>query len=365
MLTVTATDLPRLMACNGSRLMGGSPPPVNADETVRDEGIAAHWLVEQVAKGAFTAEELIDRKAPNGVYITDEMVEYLEEYLNCVRQGGQVEIDTSHGNALWQINGRADHILYDNGILYINDLKYGWSLAEPEKNWTLISHALGFWFKHEGMKISKVVFRIFQPRPHHAVGRIRDWSVTGEELVRLYDEINGMLCVPSDMLQTGTHCRNCPALAHCPAARAAQYNAIEATEKAFNDSLDNAALSVHLDRLRRASEILEQAQKAYNDVAMHRLQEGQIIDNYALENDLTNRQWQAHVTPELMQILTGKDLTKKKLITPTQVEKAGVSKEVVASLCERRNKGVKLVRMDANARAKKMFNQTKEKEDDC
>lgn len=359
-LTVTATDLPRLMACNGSRLMGGSTPPVNAADTVRDEGNAADWLVAQVYSGKFTAEELVDRAAPNGIYITVEMVEYLEEYLKDI-QNSQIEVDTSYAGQNWQVNGRADRIAYKpaSAHLIVGDLKYGWGIIEPHGNWTLISHAVGWIARNPTLPVNEISFIIFQPRPYHPDGQIRTWTITREHLMELYGQINATLSNPSDMLVTGSHCYRCPALALCPAARLAQMNAIDASEQAFEDDIDNENLSFQLDHIARAIKVLEQRFDAFKELATHRVRHGEVVRNYVLENELTNRQWKGHVTPELLTIMTGKDLTKKNLITPNQAEKAGVSKDVVAAFTERRNKGVKLVRKDIDAQARKMFNPDK------
>lgn len=364
MLTVTATNLPRLMSCNGSRLIGGLNPPVNSvnnDDAIRDEGNAADWIVSQVYSGNFTAVELIDRKAFNGVYITPEMVDYLDEYLKTLSDT-EIEVNTSYQGSNWLVNGRADRIHYDatNQHLYIDDLKYGWRIVEPEMNWTLISHALGYWFKNPGMQIAQVTFTIYQPRPHHPNGRVRKWTITGEKMVELYNRINETLSNPSDILNTGEQCYKCPALLSgiCPAANKAQMNGLDASETAFIGNIDNESLSHQLDHINRAIEILTQHKKAYEEMAVNRLRKGELVANYLLENELTNREWKSCVTPELLEVLTGKDLTVKKLKTPKQVELAGVSKEAVAALVERRMKGTKLVRKTANAWATKMFKQT-------
>jgi len=118
MLSVTATELPRLMACNGSRLMGVGVAPFDTGGTTRDEGNAAHWLIEQV-HGGRRAEQVIDQKAPNGVYITVEMVEHLEDYISNTR-GAEIEVETSFGAKNWQINSRADAINYNPGTQHLN-----------------------------------------------------------------------------------------------------------------------------------------------------------------------------------------------------------------------------------------------------
>lgn len=356
MLSVTATDLPRLMACNGSRLIGGHTPPTENDTSLRDEGNAADWVVQQVHSGQFTAEELIDRKAPNGVYITDDMVGYLEEYLK-VACDGEIEVETNHAGQNWGISGRTDLTAYDAPTrhLYIGDLKYGWSIVEPEMNWTLISHAIGIMLK-SGKAVDFVTFTIYQPRPDHQSGdRVRSWTITGAELMNLYRELNETLSSPTEQLNTNKHCKGCPNIAVCPAARLAELNGIDESERAFVEEITNEELSFRLDQLTRVAEIIKIRKKAYDDLALAKMKQGEIVNNYSVAQDLARTSWQPHVTLDMMKSLTDKDIVKEQLKTPNQLKKAGVPEELVDACTERRVKGSKLVRMDANSKAKKLF----------
>ncbi len=354
MLSVTATELPRLMACNGSRLMVGFKPTIGTDDTVRDEGNAAHWLIEQVHKGIHQIEELVDRKAPNGIFITGEMIDHVSDYLKTIHPNGHIEYETSFKGANWEVRSRADYVFFDCNKLYISDFKYGWSIVNPEKNWTLIAHAVGFCLTHQ-VAPETIHFTIFQPRSHTDEGIKRDWVINYQELLQFYNELNLTLSNPNDVLNTGENCKNCPALATCPAARKAELNGIDASEIAFENELTNAALSFKLDQLDRAIKVLKQNYEAYEEIALHRVQKGEIVNNYAIDNQLSNRGWKQNVTPELMKILTGKDLTKKQLITPAQAEREGVSKEIVAAWTERFNKGIKLTRIDVNKKVEKLL----------
>lgn len=371
MLAVTATDLPRLLICNGSRLMGGYTPPVNIDTTVRDEGNAVHWLVEEYLKGKKTIEEYIDVKAYNGVFITDKMIEHVRDYIGYVINA-EIEVKTTFDSTsvnkqdqspVYEIKGRSDGIQHDKetSTLYVSDLKYGWSIVEPEMNWTLIAHAIGFMANNRHLRATTYVFTIYQPRAHHPQGRIRSWTISVDELRVLMEQLDQMLRNLTNTLQTSDHCNNCPFLTVCPAANKAELNAIEASEQAFVDNIDNDTLSFKLDQLKRVTKITEQLHKAYKAEALHRLKKGGIIKNYSVESDLANTSWKDHVTPEFAQIMTGKDLTKKQLITPTQAIASGACEDVVASLTERKQKGFKLVRIDANSKASKMFNPTNQK----
>ena len=356
MLTVTATELPRLISCNGSRLMGDGVAPSDTDTTDRDKGIAAHWFVQQ--RHAGNQVVACGSKAPNGIYITVEMIGYLEEYIADTREA-EIEVDTSFGAKNWHINGRSDAIHYNPGTQHLNicELKYGWHIVEPKNDWTLIAHAIGWMLKNPDKPIQTITFTIYQPRPHHHISRVRTWNIDIQKLGELHAVIKGTLTLPNDELNSGPiQCYRCPHVTNCPAARQAEYNSIEASEMAFVDEIDNVELSFRLDQVSRALSVLKEQEKAYNDLALHRIKKGDIVKNYSLINDMTNLLWKDHVTPEIVQMITGEDLTTKKLITPTQAKNKGVSEGVIASMAERRNKGAKLVRMDADDKAKKMFN---------
>ncbi len=356
MLTITATDLQRFMACNGSRLIEGFKPSITTFDSDKEEGNAAHWLIKELYQSKFQAEELIDRKAYNGFFITAEMTENIEEFMNAdPNRVGLVEIETSFGGANWQINARADRIIDQPGLLYVDDFKYGWGIIEPENNWTLIAHALGYCIAKK-ITPSIITFRIFQPRPYHPDGKVRSWSIDYNTLLKFYNEINSVLSNPSDMLHTGSHCKNCPKYVYCPANKKMQMNMLDVAEMAFTDKVDNEFLSNHLDVLNYAIKTLETAYKAYSELALHRVKLGEHVSNYSIQNELTSLQWLDFVTPELIEIATGRtDLVKKKLITPTQAKKLNVSEDFVHSMADRANKGVKLVRIDENKKAQKAF----------
>ena len=354
MFETTATNLPRVMVCNGSRLMAEAEAPHSGDDTIRNEGIAADWLVGQVHGKHFTVEDLIDRKSPNGVYIEPEMVEHLEEYLGEV-DGGEIEVTVNNIGENWRVNGRADLIKHRPGVLLVGDLKYGYRIVEAEENWTLISHAMSWVAQHPEEKIEWFTFAIYQPRAYHPEGSVRYWSINNVQMQDYFDQIPAKLSNLDDQLQTGEHCYGCPSFTTCPAARKAEMNCLEASHKAFDDKLTDDELATRLDELARAEAMLKQSNKAFKELAIHRLKKGQIVKNYACDTELTNRQWKKDVTPEFIKMMSGIDVTTVKLISPAQTEKAGVPKEFVATLTERRNKGVKLVRIDADKQARKLL----------
>ena len=357
MIITDATNLPRLMNCNGSRLMLADPVFTERDDTIRNEGNAAHWLASVVFGKKHTIEELIDRKAPNGVYITADMAEHVSDYLSCVdrspHQWCVMEWSYQLNGPEWQINGRGDFIGWNEGILSVDDFKYGYGIVEPFENWALISHALGF-CETNNLVPSKIVMTIHQPRAAHYAGKVREWEIGPAELMQYKWRINSTLSNPSDMLQTGLHCYKCPSFASCPARQAAEMNAIETAHMAFNAHISNDDLAERMDQIARAISLLEQSKKVYEEQTMARVKAGQVVANYGLQNDLTNRMWLESVTPDMLDAMAGHSICERKL-PRLNIAETALGKEMVNMLTERRSKGTKLVRIDANKKGEKLF----------
>lgn len=358
MLSLTATELQRFMACNGSVLMGRIAA-FEADNTLAEEGNAAHWLVEQVFTGKHQfAEELVDRKAPNGIFITGEMVEHVSTYLSDIMGKGWVEIDTSYSHAgVWEVRGRADHINYDPAarFLYVRDFKYGWKIVEPENNWTLISHAVGWMIKNPGVAVSEIVFQIYQPRPFHPAGYVRECRVTSSQFMALQGQLTDALENPKNTVGTGSHCYKCPSMAICPAAQMAAANAIEMSERAYDSAMSDTDLSLLLAQADRAMTHLKQFDDALSDLAKHRIKAGSLVPGYGLETAYGHKTWKSGLTPDVVKLLVGQDVSKPALITPAQAKKAGASEAAVEALCDRPNNGVRLVRVNESKRGEQLF----------
>lgn len=355
MLSLTATELPKFMACNGFMRLGGIEP-FNPSTEVTDEGNAAHWLCEQVYKGA-NPVDLIGQKAFNGVFITDEMVEYCRSYIQLIQMGNcVVEYDTSHRNEdKWEVRGRADCISrVDEHTIMVSDLKYGWRIVEPEMNWTLISHAIAY-RRYCGFTPTRFVFRIYQPRPFHPQGPMRDWVISNIELDELEKQLVAVLNNPSATVCSGSQCYRCKSLSQCPAAQIATMNAVDVANMAFDSEMDDDKLSWMLDNLKRASEVIKQSYEAYQDLALHRLKDGHRVRTYSIQPALGNTTWNEDVTPELLEALCDVDCTAKKLITPAQAKKLGVPEEIIEKCTHRPDNGFKLVHIDENKLATKYF----------
>lgn len=350
-LVTTATELPRLMRCIGSRLMPAALPP-DFDTEQRDEGNGAHWLAQQLFNGA---DVPVGTKAYNGYVVTDDMLDHVRTYLGAL-DAGEMEVETTFAGDGWEVRARADHIKYRDGVLTIDDFKYGWRIVSPVENWTLLAHAMG-WILRNGMRWPEtIVLRIHQPRPYHPDGPTREWSCSPEQVHAYYGRINQRLTTADDTLVAGlAQCAKCHALATCPVAREASMNAIDATGLAFSDDLDAAQVAWEYETLNGAEGIIKARRDALEELMTFRIKSGQVIPGYALRSRQGQRRWMTGLSGAALSAAAGVDLTKDGLVTPAEAERRGVGKEVITALTERPLIGVKLERVDADAMAQRVF----------
>lgn len=355
-LIVTATELPRILHCMGSHSMPAAIPG-GGDTALRDEGNAAHWLAEQMFNGAQVGAGSV---APNGYVITDDMVEHVSSYVSAL-DCGEMEVDTSYSGASWEVRGRADHLKFREGggsalhVLTIDDFKYGWRLVSPERNYTLMSHAIGYIVRTQ-QRPDRIALRIHQPRPYHPDGPLREWSCSFEELMGFYSQIDARLSNPTDELLTSVeHCAKCHALATCPAARAASMNAIDAADLVFSDDLPKPVLTSEMETLRLAVAMIEARRDAIEELITHRIKAGDVFDGYLLERRYGQRRWKPGLGGATLSALAGVDLSKDGIVTPAEAERRGVSKEAVAALTDRPLLDPKLKAVDVDARARATF----------
>jgi len=365
MIDVIATDLPRLIACNGSNSMAVFKPATeDAAAIIRDEGIAAHEMAVLSHNGT-PDEKLIGKQASNGVFMTEDMLDAVSEYLDYINKHEpyiplmqEMEIDTSHQNGdLYRVNGRADNITHtSDNVLFIDDFKHGYRIVEPLMNWTLISHAIGYVLNNPDQEPpSRFVFSIIQPRAIHRDGPIRTWEVTREQFYIYWSHLIDELSDLKNELNTGDHCKRCPSLVYCNAATQAGYNALEVSDIVFHEELSNEELSKSMDLLSVAIKRSQNKLEALEGLALHKIKNGEVVENYTPENSLGNKTWLGYVNPALIKSLTGVDISSQKMITPAQAIKNNVPKELVEGLTHRPNRGVKLKRITANEKASKMF----------
>lgn len=364
-LLLRASATPRAFNCPGSVLMEQLVPPVPDSDDSR-EGTAAHEVADMVMKGVITlAEEMIDRKTSNGVIVTGDMANHVQGYIDFLRQPGlpvNTETPVRFEFGSYNIEGTCDANSFDQpkGILRVADLKYGYRIVEAEGNWQTTSYGIGLAMKLlqvPGVKINEVHLTVYQPRPFHAEGEARTEVVTFQELNeraekgrQISDVING----PNPPVQTGSHCKYCPALHTCPAAQQAGMNAVDVAGSAIPQVLSGEALASEMITMRRAKDMLQNRIDALSDIAINRIKDGAGVPGWGLEPSTGKSTWT--VDAETLKLMTGINLIDEKLCTPAEAKRRGVPEELVKSLTERPFRGWKLTEVDLTKKAKGLFN---------
>lgn len=370
-MIIQATALPRVMICEGSAIAadGEQSPVATGNNQSAMEGTAAHELASAVLLGLITdPSEWIGKAVANGIFITDEMADHVRKYTDVLHGRTptryHVEVQTDHsflivGDTI-NIRGRADWIDWDEttATLRVDDFKYGYRLVEPDENWTLISHAIAYCLLY-GLRPSRIVFTVHQPRPFHRDGPVREWEFSGDQLDEFRNTLYAFFERRGSAFTTSDHCRDCPIYANCPSAREASMNAVDVSRTiAVSEDIPNDVLSVYLDDVERAKDTLELMSKALTEIAIHRAQTGQYIPNYHVEMAYGHRAFGKDVTPGLLATMSGVALDKlqqTKTVTPAQAQRAGVSETIVNTFSKRPTIGLKLIREDVSKLASKLF----------
>lgn len=367
---IHASALNRVVACNGSIAQSRmSEVPQDREQTDdQREGDAAHFVAMDVLRGVISdPTEYVDRKMPNGVYVTAEMAEAVTPFVEAVRQeladGAEMFIERPADYDISpsvRILARPDVVTWNpfTQVLSVHDFKYGWRIVEPRDNWTLTAYVRSAIEMIDGQVPHTVRRVIYQPRSHHEDGKIREYVTTFDEWQAEHWQLASKLTPITDLLHTGKHCYKCPALANCRAARDAGYNAIDISHEVFNDKLSDPELEIERVEIIRAIERLEQRRDAVTELMLHRISEGAIYQNHYVERPQGHAKFNAGVSAATIKAISGIDITKAAMVTPAQAVRLGVPESVVKAFSSRPTLPPKLVNKSAAERAAKMFDKT-------
>jgi hypothetical protein len=360
MLEVRCSGLARPMVCAGFLFLDYYKP--EAGEPAKEGTAAGEYL-------QFLLEDKpIPKVATNGVYFDDDIKFYTTPiYEDIVERAATIvlcetRIDWQTRSGVW-IRGRYDIAFVDKkGRLCIEDLKYGYGIVEVFENWQLLAYAIGEVIRR-GQSFREISLKIHQPRPHHEEGSTREWVLTYEQLLQYKEKIEArfeeIVVNGKRDLQTSSKCKYCPAAAEsCPAFSRLFYRALEVSTEFFQDNLTNEEISRQLDQIKRAEEVIKIKHDSLVELGTERIRKGGIIPNYIQSNKYGNRKWKAGVTPEVLKILTKKEVIEKSVMSPAKAEKLGISKKLIEQYSEASFAGLKLERKDATVVGNKIFGNT-------
>ncbi len=377
----------RTVACHGWANMSAGLPDEETDEA--REGTATHWVGEQLVS-LFTSRapddlppsvELVGRTAPNGVIITEEMFDGAMTWVNeifRIKNLKNLDVNMETPVAMPDIHaecwGTPDAWLFDHITLtlYVLDFKYGHRSVTAFENWQLMAYALGILsIITNGTPLGehgiKVQFTIVQPRCYDGLGPYRRWEIPAVELRGYVNQMNhacAMSQQPDPSIQTGPHCRDCPARGRCNALQGASSTAVDLSTTMIPRELSEIGLAYEIQVLRRASELLTLRKEALESEAESRMKSGITVPGFELEQGYSRDKWtQDDDAIRTMASLFGVSFdAPRKLMTPSQAKNTLKSNNIDPSVLEgtygKTATSMKLVEND-NSLAKHIFSQEK------
>lgn len=323
----------RWVVCPGSvQMQERFPELTDSENDAAREGTAAHHALECLLTNKPIEAGNI---APNGVVITEEMIEGAEMVVldvisiagtNPVQVEKHVKIPRVHGS---ECEGTPD-VSYYNNELYVWDLKFGYGVIEAVENYQLICYAIGKLDEitgGDGLKDQhiRVNMRIVQPRIYHPDGIVRTWSIMGSDLRgyanRLNEAANKALGVNPPAM-SGNHCKHCTARANCQSAHRASMNAIDMVANMVAETIPANYLATHRAALIRALGAIEHRLTGVEAQIMATIKNGKPVQGLGLDNPPGRLKW-SKSDEEILALgdLMGVNLGKRSLVTPTQANK--------------------------------------------
>jgi hypothetical protein len=335
----------RWMACPGSVTLEADFPDTSS--AYAREGTAAHELAAMVLEDpSSTANHYVGKKIAFDDHgeevvwpITKEMADYVDDYVNFVRERAvgkilHVECKLSIGHITGEdgATGTSDVVIIDREqeAIEVIDLKYGMGVrVDAENNEQMQFYALGALYEYELISdFSYVTMVIHQPRLNH----VSEWNIPVDQLRRFEDEArhaaDKVRWEEPTFNPSEKQCRFCKAKATCSALRA------EVTDIVFGaatidefvpQTVDSQSGDNYLPVAMSKVGLVEDWCKAVRAEVERRLLAGQTVDGYKLvEGRKGNRAWSDESAVEQLFKsfrLRQEEMYDFKLISATKAEK--------------------------------------------
>ena len=274
-------------------------------------------------------------KAPNGVVLTDEMIEaagmYVDWILENCNDAGRLHVEEkiscprinphSEGtpDSFWQAAPPFEK------TVYVPDFKFGHRFVEVVRNLQLVNYSAGIYDRYPTTE--RWVFAIIQPRSFTGAGPIRTWTVTTAELLPLWEQLRAAAAeavAPGARTEVGEECWDCKGRHECAALARASFAALNFAGDTVPLNLTPEALGLELRMLEHAETLIGARRTGVAGQVEALLKSQQAVPGWELNRTVPREQWTK--TPEEIFILgdmLGHDLRKPAApITPPQARKA-------------------------------------------
>lgn len=335
-----------------------------ADNEVREDGLACHWLAKEVEDGH---SHNVGALSPNGRELTEEMFRSVAEYRALIHSWGASEPILEEKIAVSSVfpgvaDGTPDVFAWNDTFteLFLADLKYGFRAVEVWRNpqliiyaWTLVCLAT-----KQGHAPQRVNLYIYQPRCAHRDGYVRQWIVDIPTLGRLAEELGAaaLECyAPNPVCTVNPACRDCEANGHCETLKSYAGRGAEISYDATPLHLTPAQIGYELSRLMTAHKHMEARINGLSAQSEALLKKGMRVPGFEMGRAGTRWRWRAGVDqllPALGRIF-GVDVdAPKKFKTVAQLRNE-FPESVVAMYAEKPLGELKLTMIDPNEATRK------------
>lgn len=348
------------------------PPQPRTEEQM--EGDAAHWVALEMALWPNPEEPmgvLVGTDAPNGVEVTDEMIDGGYLYLDALegKPGigeSTVPVTRIHPTQCW---GSPDWWQWTAATktLRVIDYKFGFKFVEVWENWQLIAYAAGL-MEFLGLNDDDVILElvIVQPRSYHRDGPIRMWRCSATKIrgqVNIaHSSAHEALESPNPTTKSGDHCLQCAARVGCTTYQksiGAILDFVGVAEPLLQTPGD---IGRELRLVQDARERLKGRQTGLEAMAEQMIRSGRAVPFFGVEPTAGRLKWLEGVSvgevEAMVQVLApGKTALKPAaLLTPTQTKALlpKAAKIAIDEYANRPNGAMKLVR-DNVAKLSRIF----------
>lgn len=317
--------------------------PSVGDESAAEEGTLSHAFAESCMMGLQPPEGTTEEMEDCAMVWVEDMNQHT---LGATESGVEERVDIKrvHPEAFGTIDGWAWWA--DKRHLLVVDYKYGHGYVDEFENAQCIMYLAGLVDRFPTAQTFEV--RIVQPRcfGHEST---RSWSGSVIELYPIWDALirsasNALSDAPD--FRAGSHCKHCSARHCCPSQRDATTWAFDKAYKTRDTEADPVLMAAELRELRLASEMIKHRQKGLEAQIEFRLAAGEIVGPWTMKPISCRTSWSL-TAEEVVAIgaVCGVDLSKVGSVTPNQAIKAGLPKDMVALLSQKRQGAPKLVEL--------------------
>lgn len=363
----------RWVNCPGSvRLCQQYPDRDDSPEAM--EGTAAHWVASEALCGRSV---VVGTLAPNGIAVTEEMVEGAELYRSIfppevLTAGSSLRVETrvdcpSIHQDCW---GTPDARYIRDKTLHVTDYKFGHRYVEEFENLQLAAYAYGILdeMPHLKRNTTRIELTIVQPRCYSGQGSVRTWRCRVEDLwphVERMAKAALVAVLGEAELVSGSHCADCSAIHACPAAQKSASAAIHVAHTLTPSNMAPDELGLVLRRVQYAQEMLKAMETGLKEEAETLIRSGSRVPGYELAPGRGKLEW-SRPMEEIVALgqMFGVDLAKPGCVTPTQardlLKKKGIDGTVISGYTATTSGSLQLKPSDTNLTRRIFANHHKE-----